>query len=137
MAVTVRDARLETRSARKKLPARPEPYWRSINRGAHLGYYKGKNGGSWIARYRTESRYVKNSLGIADDVQDADGISVLSYKQAQERARPWFEEQARREAGVEGPSAYTVRDAIEEYLAWFAVHRKSVYATRRAAEVHT
>jgi hypothetical protein len=43
----VRDANLETRTARLRLAIRAEPYWRTIDPGAHLGYYRGKRGGTW------------------------------------------------------------------------------------------
>ena len=33
MARTVRDANLETRTARLRLPIRTEPYWRGLERG--------------------------------------------------------------------------------------------------------
>jgi len=84
MARTVRDTNLETRAARARLKARPEPYWRSIDRGAHLGYYKGSRGGSWIARHYAEDiegrrRYFKRDLGKADDVTDADGAAILNF----------------------------------------------------------
>jgi len=42
MARTVRDARIESPTARLKLAARHEPYWRTIDEGMHLGYRKGK-----------------------------------------------------------------------------------------------
>ena len=37
MARTVRDANLETRTARIRLPIRSEPYWRGLERGFALG----------------------------------------------------------------------------------------------------
>src|SRR3954449_7324687 len=91
MPRTVRDARLETRTARGKLPPRDdrEPYWRAMGVGQHLGYYKAA--GTWLARWRPPSgTYTKRKLGLADDVRDADGVRVLSYTQAQTRARELF-----------------------------------------------
>ena len=44
MARTVRDSNLETRTARGRLKSRKKPYWRSIDRGLHLGYFKGARG---------------------------------------------------------------------------------------------
>lgn len=122
MARTLHDAKLDTRTARAKLAIRREPYWRSISQGMAIGYRKGIKGGTWIARLyslRTGRRY--EALGVADDVADADGVHVLSFAQAQERARVWFGEVA---AGGEpdattgaeqGP--YTVRAAVKDYLA--------------------
>ena len=117
MPRTVRDARLETRAARAKLPPRGdrEPYWRAIGTGQHVGYYKGTEGGTWLARWRPPGgSYKKRKLGLADDVRDADGVRVLSYSQAQSRAREVFTELDRQHEGAEpvptGP--YRVRDAI-------------------------
>ena len=95
MARTVRDAKLETRTARNSLAIKREPHWKGISQGAHIGYRRGKRGGTWIARYlKAEGGYTFNSIGIADDVQDPDGAKVLSFDQAQAVARNWFQEQA-------------------------------------------
>ena len=69
-----------TRSARGRLKARREPYWRSISDGLAIGYRKGAKGGTWIARhYTVEAGRRFYALGAADDVADADGAhaSVL------------------------------------------------------------
>ena len=118
MARTVRDARLDTREARSRLKPRHEPYWRTIEQGLHLGYRKGKRGGVWRVRLFTPAGYRKRALGTADDVLNADGLNVLSFRQAQDAARAWFEEQGRIAAGIIAPAApYTVREAAEDYLA--------------------
>lgn len=140
MARTVRDAKLETRAARLRLPPSPnrEPYWKSMGQGEALGYYRGSStAGSWMARWRPpRGTYTKKKLGQADDVRDADGLRVLSYAQAQAAARDWFAEQNRLHAGHDPTPAgpYRVRDAVAEYLAWFTRHRKSVADTARVCE---
>jgi integrase len=131
MARTVRDTNLETRTARSRLSARSKPYWRSIDQGNHLGYYKGKRGGSWVGRYNVgERRYKETTFGTADDIQDADGLAVLSFAQAQEQARAWFAEQARQKAGIAHSGPYTVKDAMVDYLAWYEVERKDLSNAR-------
>lgn len=141
MARTVRDAKLETRAARLRLPPNPnrEPYWKSLGQGEALGYYRGAGSvaGSWMARWRPPGgTYKKQKLGQADDVREADGLRVLSFGQAQAKAREWFAERNRVEAGhapvPAGP--YRVRDAVADYLAWFTRHRKSVADTVAKAE---
>jgi integrase len=120
MARTVQDANLGTRAARAKLKARKKPYYRAIDQGRHLGYYKGARGGAWLARYFKGARqYVETKLGTADDVSDADGVEILDFAAAQEKARAWFAEQARTAAGLEPKPAgpYTVADAMRDYLA--------------------
>ncbi len=119
MARAVRDTNLETRAARGRLAARHKPYWRLIDQGRHLGYFKGKRGGAWIARYFLGAgRYAERKLGTADDTQDADGVATLDFRQAQDEARGWFSEQARKAAGIPGTGGpYTVASAIQDYLA--------------------
>src|SRR5207248_1321995 len=86
----VRDSNLETRNARLKLSPRGKPYWRVLEGGFHLGYRRvKKGGGSWIARRflgKREQPYSEKRLGLADDLQDADGLTILSFKDAQARA---------------------------------------------------
>src|SRR4030095_11622403 len=100
MARTVRDTNLETRAARARLKLRSEPYWRAIDRGAHVGYYRGPRGGSWIARLYAEGRYHKCDLGRADDGTDADGLHILDYSHALDKARAWFADKARELSGI-------------------------------------
>ena len=47
MARTVRDANLETRTARLRLPIRSEPYWRGLEKGFALGYRRRGKGGTY------------------------------------------------------------------------------------------
>ena len=137
MARTVSDTTLDNRSARGRLTARKKPYWRLIDQGCHLGYYKGKRGGTWTARYFLGAgRYAEQKLGTADDTRDADGLDVLSFKQAQSAARNWFSEQARTAAGLGQDSGpYTVADAIRNYLTWMeGEQKKSTKDARTRAE---
>ena len=65
MARTVRDAKLETRTARAALKPSGKPYWRAIDEGLHLGYRKGKTGGKWVARtYVGGQSYVVETIGF-------------------------------------------------------------------------
>ena len=53
MGRKVRDASLETRNARLKLPTGGKPRWRLIEAGSASGYRRpkdGKGSGTWIAR---------------------------------------------------------------------------------------
>jgi integrase len=116
MARTIRDARLDTRSSRLKLKARREPYWRKMFKNVALGYRRPAQGaGTWIARHYTkmEGRTFQ-ALGVSDDIADANGMSSLSFDQAQERARAWLDERALDEGeGAQGP--YLVKEAIADY----------------------
>src|SRR5215831_9411524 len=131
MARTVRDARLEKWEQRKDL-ALKRRHFRDIGDGIALCYRRGgaSRVGTWAARLRgDDGRYALRSLGVADDnLLPADGSRVLTYRQASHKAI----DEAQR-----GPApSYTVATAIDDYLAWFREHRKSVKETEAAIEAH-
>lgn len=138
MARTVKNPKIDSRSARCKLPERREPYWTVISAGCAIGYRKGIKGGTWIARLRDdEGRQHYEALGAADDARDPDGLTVFSFTQAQEAAREFFAKRARELAGHveahEGP--YTVKIALDDYFAARESRgSKGVEADRYAAE---
>src|SRR5215470_15904235 len=90
MARTVRYAKLDTRSARSKLPVKKSGYWVPIARGFALGYRKGPKGSVWLARLIDADRRCETTLGPADDALDADGERIFDYGQAQAKARNWL-----------------------------------------------
>ena len=140
MARTVRNGKIDTRSARARLAIRREPYWTVISEGCALGYRRGSKGGSWIARFRDEAgRQHYEALGAADNAREPDGLTVFSFAQGQERARAYFVRKAREAAGElaphEGP--YTVADALTDYLkAYERRGGRAVYHARNVAETH-
>lgn len=124
-----RSSTLETREARSRLKQQHAPYWRKIHKGLAIGYRKGTNGGVWIIRRAEGPSYRFESVGSADDHAEANGVDVLSYAQAHRRA---FDESDKKAE----PSGYTVRQAVEDYLAWFRAHRKSIVATESTINAH-
>ena len=137
MGRAVNEATITTRNARTKLNVAKTVHWRAIDRGSHLGYRKGKDGGTWVARFRRDDRkYVTKAIGTSDDTLEADGIEVLSHSQALTAARKWCEEQAKEERGTSSTPNYTVGDALREYLEWFAIHRKSLGRTKNVIDSH-
>jgi integrase len=120
VARTVRNPKIDSRTARAKLQSRREPYWTVLSQGCALGYRKGAKGGTWIARFRgDDGRQHYTQLGAADDARDPDGLSVFSFAQAQEMARIWFDRKAREQAGDFAPldHPYTIADALADYRA--------------------
>ena len=111
MARRPRDARIETREARRRLKVRKEPYWRQVHKGLSIGYYRGTQTGSWNARRIVDGRKVYQRIATADDYADADGEIVLSYEQAVQRVMNGDQIKS---ATAEGK--YTVSDAVKEYL---------------------
>ena len=95
MAATALDTNLESREARSLLAFRHKPYWRLLDQGCQLGYYKGEDLRVWIARFpRGKGRYAEQRVGLADDFAGADGVAVMDFRQARAAARNWFAEQA-------------------------------------------
>lgn len=126
MARRVHDKALDSRDARRRLKIRGKPYYRAIERGLHLGYRRlgGGQAGTWVARhYVGEQAYVVEKIGVADDVSDADGVAVLDFWQAQDKARKAMVERAHVRHGKHGP--ITVADAMDEYLSYLDHNKKS------------
>ncbi|MET4254049.1 site-specific integrase [Bradyrhizobium sp. LA6.7] len=135
MARTIRDALLDTRTARGRLKARGKPYWRGLEPGLHLGYRKPLSGaGKWLARhYIGEQKYEVEAIATADDFSDPDGVAILSYGQAQTLARSRMVDRAHAVAGKRRP--LTVKDAVESYLTYLESKRsRSGREARYAAE---
>jgi integrase len=140
MARTLRDSTLDSRAARARLKARGKPYYRAIEEGLHLGYrrVKGRPGkpaaaGKWVLRhYVGNQKYCVETVGIADDLSDADGVAVLSFGQAQALARERMVRRAHHAVGKRGP--LTIRDIIEDYLAYLNSNRRGGRDARYRAE---
>jgi integrase len=78
-----------------------------------------RGAGTWIGRWRDpesgQRRY--EALGAADDHLEADADQVLSFAQAQERAREFFKRMARAAAGDFQPGdRYTVVRCLADYF---------------------
>jgi integrase len=136
MARAARHGALETRSGRDRLGYQKEPHWAKVRKGLFVGYYKGERTRTWWARlYEGGGRYTKHEIGAADDHQDANGVDVFSFYQAQDKAREWAERSVLTTRGrVEHFGPMTVAQAAKRYLEWFEVERKSTYTTRRTIE---
>lgn len=99
----------------------------------HLGYRKPLSGpGKWLARhYIGDERYEVETIGVADDFSDPDGVAVLSFAQAQTLARSRMVDRAHAAVGKARP--LTVADAIESYIEFLESNRKSGREGRYAA----
>lgn len=136
MARTTRAPSLQSRDGRLRLPPSEDINWQTIHEGLAIGYRNGKRGGTWWARRRLGGRYVKVRLGVADDVKDADGATVLDYKQAHRKALEVSD--AETEPGEKPTivSAYTVGHALDEYLRTHRLHGKGSIQTEKTVEAH-
>ena len=142
MARRTPDARLESRESRSRLASRGKPHYRLLEPGLHIGYrrLKGRKGrpavaGTWVARHYVGGQsYVVEKIGTADDFSDADGTIILSFAQAQDKARTRMVRRAQSANGIAGP--LTVQAAIETYLESLEAHGKSAVDARHRAKAH-
>lgn len=128
MARTVKDAQLGTVTARSRLKAGRQPHFRSIAKGTVIGYQrkKGNREGRWILRRHTGSnKYAVIEIGRADDASAANGVEVLSFEQAETKARAMVNATPSKVANL------TVRDAMRLYLD----HKAMLGQTRTVSDV--
>jgi integrase len=115
MARSIRSPKLETRSARLRLPIRWKPYPVRVAPGVRLAYRRNETAGRWsvIVANGKGGNWMKG-FAIADDYEDANGNEVLDFWQAQDRARAL----ARGGNEVEdGGKPITVSGALDAYEA--------------------
>ncbi|MGY3501669.1 tyrosine-type recombinase/integrase [Bradyrhizobium sp. USDA 4471] len=135
MARRVLDTTLDTRTARNRLKARGKPYWRQLEPGLSIGYRKPSSGpGKWVVRHYLGGgdRYETDTFGTADDLSDPDGVAVLSFWQAQTKAREQMVQRAHNGRVADAPR--TVKDAVDSYIEFLGSHRKSAREARYAAD---
>ena len=132
MARKVRDKAMDSREARRKLAPRDTCHWRSIERGLHLGYRRIRTapapGGRGIISAISDTKPKASALPTI--CSDADGVAVLDYWQAQEKARNRMVQRAHAAAGKTGP--YTVADAMDAYLRFLGDDGRGAYTVRDA-----
>ena len=91
MARKIRDARLESRSARLRLPVRKKPYTGpALARGIHLLYRRNKGNGTWVVKAASgHGGYWTKGFAAADDFEDNDATHVLTFIRREKRQRHW------------------------------------------------
>lgn len=117
MARSIKSKKLDSRTARRGITQGKITHWQPISRGRAIGYRRGRRGGTWVARFDAENVRRELKLGEADDVLDSDGVQILSYEQALDRANKFFSNAlmlATGETPQGGP--YTIRSAVHDYL---------------------
>jgi integrase len=121
MAQSARDSRLETRTARLRLQI-GRRYFKAIGNGLTLVYRRtGEGYGTWSAKVLLPSgKYVLRALGGADDYDDANGADLLSFYDAQDKARG-LSKAAKINAGVIA-RPLTVQQACERYIDHLQAH---------------
>jgi integrase len=117
-----RDGRIESATARLKLPIAKKPIWLRLAPGIAVGYRRNSGAGTWSVRcYEQGVEWIKR-IGLADDLEPAAPPLVLSFWQAQDEARKL----ARPQANDDGRPA-TVDEALTRYAADLKVRAGSPY----------
>jgi len=113
MARRVSFGALESRSARLRLKIRRRPYsGPSLARGISLMYRRNGTNGSWVLKASDgHGAYWTKAFALADDFEDADAKSVLTFYQAQDQAKKL----ARGDDGGPDNAPVTVDDALKAY----------------------
>jgi integrase len=113
MARKVRHSALESRSARLRLAIRRKPYGGpSLARGVALLYRRNKGSGSWELKASDDhGSYWTKAFALADDYDDSDDKTVLTFFEAQDAAKKL----ARGEDGSGDTAPITVDGSLKDY----------------------
>jgi hypothetical protein len=114
MARRPRASHLETRTARLKLPIAKKPHcFTTLSPGIALAYRRCQGPGRWVVRVSDgHGGMWTKAFAIADDFEDADNENVLTFWQAQDKARKLARGQ---DSKASKPG--TVADALDDYEA--------------------
>jgi len=125
----VRDARLETRTARRRLKPRRKPYWVRVAPTIWLGYRAlQRPPGTWNVGGNAK-RWIRK-IAYADDLERANGKTILDFWQGQEAAK----KVARGEDGTAGDRPHTVGEALDSYARDLRAKGGDTYNASRARQ---
>jgi integrase len=116
MARHVRSSKLENRTSRLKLPISKKPHaFTVVAPGIGLGYRRCNGPGRWVVRSADgRGGYWIKVIALADDFEESNGSEVLTFWEAQERART-VARAASGEADTQRPA--TVGEVLDHYAA--------------------
>jgi hypothetical protein len=118
---------INTVAGRSRLKPRREPYWLKIRAGDFLGYRRLDDGGTWIARHRTdEGKQAYKALGDFTDLSDHERFDAASKAAAE-----WFDhlgEGGRTEVA-------TVADAARAWLAELRADNREKVAAHAGKQI--
>jgi integrase len=131
MARKIRDADLDTRTAREKLAIRGGLYFRRVQANLAIGYrrLRGRDGTWTVRHYIGNGEYARDVIGSADDRSDANNVTVFSFDQAVAKARALHTERANQAAGIHAP--LTVEKAMAAYITHLDHNGKQTDQTER------
>lgn len=111
MSKTLTEAKIAGRAERKRLPI--GVHWRGIDPEVHLGYRKGRRGGSWLVRWYLGGAYRQRPLGTADD-ELSEG--TLDFEQAVRAGRELVQAERRKAKAAAAGPVLTVGQAVASYV---------------------
>ena len=117
--------KLDSKTARLKLKPRKKPYTNRIAAGIRLAYRRNEGPGTWSV-LGGGGTWLKR-IGIADDLEPADGHNILDHWQAIERARDLA-----RAKDADSGKPVTVDAALTDYAADLAARGSRAYNAERA-----
>jgi integrase len=107
MVQQVKSSKLD-RSARLRLPVKKKPYFVRLDRGLALGYRRTLTAGTWVMRVTKDDNDWTQAFAKADDHEDSNGTTVLTYAEAQTKARELAK-------GGKSGGDHTVAAALDRY----------------------
>jgi hypothetical protein len=112
----------------KEVAVRRKPYFKSIARGISLGYRRNQGAGSWVVR-GTDGRgkLWTKVFAVADDLEAANGGTVMTFTQAKERAPILARGSSDASDSSGGNKPITVERAIDAYEADLIARGQSRY----------
>ena len=124
-----------------RLQPRGKPYWRQLEPGLAIGYRKPTSGaGKWVVSHHLGGKhdYETDTFGVADDLSDPDGEKILSFWQAQTKAREAILKEFRSAVLTRVPDRRQfVNEVLVPYAdAFQAVSRAAYQADEGAGEVN-
>jgi integrase len=128
MARRPRSASLETRAGRLRLPVQRKPHaFTTIAPGIALAYRRNQGAGRWVVRCADgRGGAWTKAFGIADDYEESDAERVLTFWEAQDKARALARGKDE-DSGRPG----TVAEAIDDYEADLVVRGGAVVNAQR------
>jgi integrase len=110
MVQQLQSSKLGSRTSRLKLPIQKKPYFVKLDRGLALGYRRTQTAGTWVMRVTKDGVDWTQTIAKADDHEDSNETDILTYGEAQTRAREFAK-------GDKPASTGTVADALDKYEA--------------------
>ena len=125
-----RAQKLETASARRKLPISKKPVYVKLAPNVRVGYRRNEGPGTWSVRVTGPGIDWVKRIGLADDFEVASPPAVLNFWQACDAARRL----ARRQPGDDADDSrpITVNEALAAYEADLTARGGDPYNAKRA-----